>query len=92
MLRTTIRADMLKYSMKPKKTNVDKDMINGSFTKRLTGLGCRELACYSRLPSRMKEAILKDPMNSSSSDSLEFIEPQFIEDNKLALYSHGSIR
>ena len=50
--------------------------------------GSRELACYSRLPSRMKEAILEDPMNSSSSDSLKFIEPQFIEDDKLNSRSH----
>ena len=51
-------------------------------------IGSRELACYSRLPSRMKEAILEDPMNSSSSDSLEFIEPHFIEDDKLNSRSH----
>ena len=56
------------------------------------GLGSIELTFYSRLPSMIvindEKAILEDPMNSNSFDSLKFIGPQLFEDDKLNSQSH----
>ena len=60
----------------------------------LTGFGSRELACYWKLPSMLivnyGRSILGDPMNLSLIDSLEFIGPQSIEDDKLTVFGLGN--